>query len=100
MSSARPGISIIGVTNGRHSKIYKELLLNSAIQGFSVSSLRHYDVGGVTRSPYILIHNIKESGSVREEVYRKLIRKMYAVVQVEDRCAVGCTGSTSDDTVI
>ena len=57
-----------------------------------MSSLRHYDVGGVTSPPCILINNIKESGSVREEVYGKLIRKLYAVVRFEERCAVGCTG--------
>ena len=57
--SARPGISILGVETGRHSKTSKYLLPHSVIQGFSVSSLRHCDVGEVTRSPFILINNIK-----------------------------------------
>ena len=34
---------------------------------------------------------------MREEIYGKVIRKMYTVVRVEDRCDMGCTGISSDD---
>ena len=54
--------------------MYKDLFLHSEIQGFSMYSFRHCDVVGVTRSPCILINNIKEAVSVREETYRKVIR--------------------------
>ena len=62
----------------------KDLLSHSTIQGLSVSSLCHCDVGGVTREPFILIHNIKEAGSVREEIYGKLIINLDVVVRVEE----------------
>ena len=97
MSSARPELSILGVATGRHSKVYKDLLSHNVIQGFSMSSLRHRDVGGVTRDPYILIHNIKESGSLVEGLSGKVIRKLYMVVRGEERCGLGCTVTTSDE---
>ena len=49
-----------------------------------MSSFRHCDIGGVKRAPYILIHNIKEAGSVREGLSGKVIRKIDAVVRVEE----------------
>ena len=62
-----------------------------------MSSFRHCGVGGVTIFLCIFIHDIEEAVSVREETYRKLIRKIDAVLWVEERCDVGCTGPTSDD---
>ena len=100
LRSVRPGISILGVVTGRHSKISKDLLLHSAIKGFYVSPFCHCDVGGVTRAPYILSHNINEEGSVREDISRKVIRKLDAVVRVQEQCAVGCTVLISDETGI
>ena len=97
LSSDRPGISILGVANIIHFRTTKYLLSYSEIQGFSVSSFRHCDVGGVTRAPCILIHNIKESGSVREEVYRRAIKDLDAMLQVQERRAVRCTGPTTND---
>ena len=86
------------MTTGRHYKNSKELFSHRKIQGFSISSFRHCDVGGVTRPPCILIHNIKESGSVQEETSRKVIRKLYAVLRVGEQCYVGCTVPTIYDT--
>ena len=62
-----------------------------------MSYFRNCDVGGVTSLPCIIIHNIKEIGSVREEISGKVTRKLDAVVRVEERCDVGCTGPTSYD---
>ena len=62
-----------------------------------MSYFRHCDVGGVKRDPCILIHNIKETGSVMEELSGKVIRKLDAVVRVEEQCAIGCTGQTRND---
>ena len=90
--SVRPGLSIFGVATRRHPKMSRELLLHSVTQGFSVSSFLHYDVGGVTRSPCILIHNIKKACSVREGLSGKVIRKMDMVVRLEEQCAMGCKG--------
>ena len=100
MSSVRPGISIIRVANIRHSKTSKYLFLHREIQGFSVSYFRHCYVGGVTRAPCTLIHNIKEEVSVMEDTSRKVIRNLDSVLWVEKRCTVGCTGKTIDDTGI
>ena len=65
-----------------------------------MSSFRHCDVVGVTRPPCILIHNIKEAGSVWEGLSGKVIGKLEAMVQVEERCAVECTVPTSNDSEI
>ena len=59
------------MTTGRHSKVSKDILSLNLNQGFSVSSFRHCGVGGVTRTPCILIHNIKEAGSLREGLSEK-----------------------------
>ena len=48
-----------------------------------MSSFCPYDVVGVTSPPCILINNIKESVSVREEIYGKVLRKLDAVVRVD-----------------
>ena len=96
--SDRLGISILGVASGRNYKISKDLLLHSVPQGFSVSSLRNCDIRGVTRALCILIHNIKEAGSLREGLSGKVISKMDVVVMIKEKCAVGCTGPTTDDT--
>ena len=69
---------------GRQSKIPKDLLLHSVIQGFSVYLFRHFDVGELTRSPSILMNNTKELCSVRGGLSGKAIRKLDAVVQVEE----------------
>ena len=97
MISDRPGLSIIGVSTGRHSKMSKYLLLYREIQGFYVSSLRHCDVEIVKRSPFILINNLKEAVVVTEETYGKVIINMDAVLQIEEQFSVGCTGPTSYD---
>ena len=49
-----------------------------------MSSFCNCDVGGVTRDPFIRIHNIKEAGSLREEIYGKLIIKLDVVVRIEE----------------
>ena len=59
-----------------------------------MSSFRHCDVG------CILIHHIKEAGSVREGLSGKLISKLDAVVRVEYHFSIGCTGLTSNDSVM
>ena len=64
-SSARPGLPILGVEIGRHSKMSKDLLSHRKIKEFSVSYFCHYDAVGGKRPPCILIFNIKEAGSVR-----------------------------------
>ena len=87
----RPGLSILGVKTGRHSKISKDLLSYSTISGFYVSSFCHFGVGEVTRSPFIIIHNIKEEVSVREKLSGKVIRKLYNIVPVEEKYVMGRT---------
>ena len=37
---------------------------------------------------------------MREEISGELIRKLNVVARVEEQCAVGCIGQTSDDTEI
>ena len=56
-----------------------------------MSSLYEFDVVGVPRDLYILIHYMEESCSVGEYISRKVKSKLDAVVQVEERCAVGRT---------
>ena len=41
-----------------------------------------------------LIYNIKESGSLIEGLSGKRFKKLDAVVQVKDQCAVRCTGKS------
>ena len=96
LSSDRTGISTLGVASGRNSKMSKELLSHSAIQGFSISSFLHCDVRGVTMALCILINNIKETGSVREEISWNVTSNLDMVARVEERCAMGCTGTTSN----
>ena len=95
--SARPDLSIPEVEIGRQSRVSKDLPSHNATQGLYVSSFRHCDVGGFTISPWIFIHNINEAGSVREGLSGKVISKIDAVVLVEERCAVGYTWPTRDD---
>ena len=61
----------------------KDLLLHSLMQGLSLFSLYHYDVGIFIRDPCILIHNIKEVGSARKGLSYKVIRKQDAMVRVK-----------------
>ena len=56
-----------------------------------MSSFRHCNVGVVTRVPFILVHNLKEAGSVREGLLEKVISQLDVMVRVEEQCAVGCT---------
>ena len=62
-----------------------------------MSSFRHCYLGEITRSPFILVHNIKEAGPLIEGLSGKVMRKMDAVVRVEDLCDVGCAVTTSND---
>ena len=59
LSSARPGLSILGMATEIHSKISKDLLSHNAIKGLCVFSFLHCGVEGDVRAICILICNIK-----------------------------------------
>ena len=56
----------------------------------SVLSFRHCDIGGVKICTCFLVNNIPSSGFFQEELNDKVIRKLYSILKVNERCIEGC----------